>query len=799
MLTPVGLNANGCMHSVRSSITRLSVQPYPDRTKAWIVGGEISLSVPYARDRRLAFLAGQAFAQAWQQAGGALQRERLAPTGLVLAAPESIRPGYRFPAREFHLDDWFRRLGVASLGPCETVAGGACSSQMALRRAAEILESGAARSCAIGAADTQLHIRVTRWHEDNYRLKCAYMTDGLMPAEAASFLIVEKESIAMARGAQILARILATEVQHDEATILSDQPNVAKGLTSAVRTVLKDAAIRSSEIGFVWCDLNGESYRSREWAFVEIRLGFQTHTVLMHPADCHGDLGAASDATLLGLAAQAQVTGWAGGKPLLVFTGSEGGLRGATVVGPPPKSSTSVRQVTERIPRVLATDIQVPPLGSDDLNYAETDDSLKMYFEWHLRQEHLESLGSLYYQRRSVLLDPTVPWIRVQEPEQRILNHIDAALAGGVTSAWTVISGINSDDEGSCFAGALMLATLPNERNFAQLDAVVAESEATNLAGIEAGLKQAPASQILQATTNAWLEHQRPAVQAMAASISGYRGGGDPGKLMDLLHVSDPRVIAAASLALGRMRYGYALLTLERLFSHEAIIVREAAILAALLLGSRTAEDHCRRLCEQRQTGTARPAFFLALCGRLNDVTLFVPSGTRAIADPQNIEAAGILGNVQAVPFLLRMLTGEEAVKMAAAEALDLITGAGLREKVVVTEKIDLLGGEFAETKREVERVCTRPRMWEGWWYDHRARLTPSQRWRRGRPFDVGQCLAELNDPRSRFHERQRAGWELAIQARPNIRFEPDWFVAQQQNALQEWANWWSANGRVPL
>jgi len=145
------------------------------------------------------------------------------------------------------------------------------------------------------------------------------------------------------------------------------------------------------------------------------------------------------------------------------------------------------------------------------------------------------------------------------------------------------------------------------------------------------------------------------------------------------------------------------------------------------------------------------------------------------------------------------MLTGEEAVKMAAAEALDLITGAGLREKVVVTEKIDLLGGEFAETKREVERVCTRPRMWEGWWYDHRARLTPSQRWRRGRPFDVGQCLAELNDPRSRFHERQRAGWELAIQARPNIRFEPDWFVAQQQNALQEWANWWSANGRVPL
>jgi hypothetical protein len=71
-------------------------------------------------------------------------------------------------------------------------------------------------------------------------------------------------------------------------------------------------------------------------------------------------------------------------------------------------------------------------------------------------------------------------------------------------------------------------------------------------------------------------------------------------------------------LALGRMRYGYALLPLERLFSHEATIVQEAAVPAALLLGSRTAEAHCRRLCEQRQTGTARPAFFLALCGRMN-------------------------------------------------------------------------------------------------------------------------------------------------------------------------------------
>ena len=157
------------------------------------------------------------------------------------------------------------------------------------------------------------------------------------------------------------------------------------------------------------------------------------------------------------------------------------------------------------------------------------------------------------------------------------------------------------------------------------------------------------------------------------------------------------------------MRYGYALLMFERLFSHASEIVQESAILAALVLGSQTAEAYCRRLCEQQLPGRGRPAFYLALRGRLNDVALFVPSGTRAIGDPQSIEAAGILGNVQAVPFLLRMLTTEDVItRRVAAEALNLITGADLREKVKVAEKIDLLGGEFDEIEREMEQIVRR-------------------------------------------------------------------------------------------
>jgi 3-oxoacyl-[acyl-carrier-protein] synthase I len=798
MLTPVGLCTSEVFHSVRCNISRLAVQALRDRAGELIVGGKIATRIPFTRERRLEALAALAFGQAWQQASGSGERNRLYPTSLLMGGPEPIRPGFRFPSNDFDLLKWFKGLGVNSVGPCQTVNGGACSAQVALQLAAEILESKAARSCAVGAADTQLHIHISRWHEDHFRLKCAYLTDGLMPSEAACFLIVETESNAIARGAKILARIASAEIQLEEATVLSDKPNTAKGLTTAVRAVLDEAKVAATQIGFVWSDLNGESYRAREWAFSETRLGFQTQTELIHPADCQGDLGTASGVVLLGLAAQAQVTGWGGRKPALVFTGSEGGIRAATIVVPPQSlPSGAVRQVTEKLPRVLAADIELARLGLDDASFEEAEDPLRAYFEWQLRQEHLDSLAGLYFQRKSLLQDRTIPWIRLREPEQRMLNHLDAAVASGTNSAWAVASGVRSDDEGFCFAGALVLAALANPRNFAQLDAVLAEPVATNLVGIEAGLKQAPESQILQSSINAWMGHPKPDVQAMAASVAGYRGGADAGILMELLHSSNSVLIAAAAEALGRMRHGYALLRLEQLLSHQESFVQEAAIRAALLLGSQTAETHCRRLCELRQIDRGRPAFYLALCGRLNDVNLFIPSGT-ANGDPRMIEAAGILGNVMAVPRLLRMLAVEDGeIKKSAATALDLITGAGLREKVKVTEKVDLLGGEFAETEREVEMLTTSPRAWEAWWYGHRAHFRPDRQWRRGRPFDVGQCLAELSDPHSGFQDRQRAGWELAMRGRPNIRFEPDWFVARQQESLEAWKKWWADNNRT--
>jgi 3-oxoacyl-[acyl-carrier-protein] synthase-1 len=793
LVTPVGLSALVCMHSVRSSITRLEVQPYPDTTRAPVVGASVYSYIPFGRERRLAAMAAVALKEAFQQAAGANDFASLLPVVVVLGAPEKSRPGYRFPTPSSNLRGWLAAMGIAPVASVEVLEAGAASAQLALERAGQVLESGSAKTCIVGAVDNQVQLRVLRWHEEHYRLKCAYLTDGLMPAEAACFLVVEKESDASARRATTLARILATASDQETANILSDQPNAARGLTGAVRAALGDAGVPARELDAVWCDLNGESYRGREWAFTEIRVGVQTHTELIHPADCHGDLGAASAASLLGLAAMAQATGWANGKPQLVFCGSEEGIRTATVIGPPAKEP-GLPKVTRAAPCVLPLQVAVPPLGPDEEDYQDKDDHLAAFFDWQLRQEHLDNLAGLYYQRRAILLDPTIPWPRLREPEQRILNHLDAVVASGPTSIWAVASGLLDGEEGKAFAGALLLGVLPTAANVARLDEGLKEPAAPVLAGFEAGLKHAPSSPALTLHIQRWLDHDHPAVRATAVSVLGYRRELEASRIVPAIQSDDPLMRLAAIHVARRRRYQGAAPALQRLLALDDPIVVHEALLSLLCLGTPSGPEQCRRLVLGGAAPEVRAPWLLALCGQMPDLSVLI-RGEKALESPVTLSALGVLGNVRAVGYLLQALDSrDDKIKLAAAETLELFAASGLRETAVIVEQTELLPGEFIEARREVERVATSADVWRRWWNQNGKRFDAQRRWRRGQPFEFGSFIEEIKDPKTRFADRQRAYWELLILSGQSFPFEPDWFLPRQMEALARWESWWAGN-----
>ena len=84
----------------------------------------------------------------------------------------------------------------------------------------------------------------------------------------------------------------------------------------------------------VYCDLNGQSYRFAEWGLMRVRLSAELgdDLALVHPAECLGDVGAATGGVLVGCAVQALTRGYAGVPQVLLWTASDGGARASLCV-----------------------------------------------------------------------------------------------------------------------------------------------------------------------------------------------------------------------------------------------------------------------------------------------------------------------------------------------------------------------------------------------------------------------------------------------------------------------------------
>jgi 3-oxoacyl-[acyl-carrier-protein] synthase-1 len=799
ILNPVGLSGLVALHSVRSGVSRLLLQPFPDRVREWLVGSSMPKWEPHFGEERLAALAIDTIGAALERADAPLgEPETRQTTAVILGCPEKERPGYQFPSSNPSSVEAIRNKELESIPVVEVVAAGACSTQASLARAAELLATRTVRRCVVGAVDSQLQLRTIRWHEANFRLKCSYVTDGLTPGEASCFLVVESEEAARARGAKVIARLLAVNVAREPATILSDQPNTASGLTSVVRATLEEAGVRPTDVGMVWSDLNGESYRAREWAFTEVRLGFETSTELMHPADCHGDLGAATDANLLGLAALCHGTGWSDGKPLLVVSGSENGMRAATLLAPG-EAGGPLLQVSRRVPRVFSTSFKVPtPLPEAKDDFRQSEDPPRAYFEWQLREEHRDELASLHYQRSAILRDRTIGWRRLREPEQRMLNHLDAAVASGPTSMAVMAAGVGADEEGLCFAGSFLLGTLPNPDNLALIAAACEQPYPPRLAGIAAGLIHAPANETLDRFIESLIHRSNLKIQAMALGVAARRRIDVRAYLTRLADSADSNVATAVADAAWRLRAEEVVPALQRFLSHEGIAVRRAAVLALLCLTPARTAAFARSRIEANQEFDGALATCVGIAGQLSDADILMRRVEANPTDASVVVALGILGAPRSVPLLIDMLTSDnDEVKVAAGAALDLMSGQHARERVVLTIPPDPGDEPTASDAREIERVNTSPDYWSQWWHGQQGRLETNARWRRGGYFSLGACIEELADAQSMLVERTRAHVELSARALAAIAFEPDWLVGRQDESIDEWLAWWERARRT--
>jgi 3-oxoacyl-[acyl-carrier-protein] synthase-1 len=329
MVTPVGLSAASTCAALRAGISRLQelpvVTPLPEPVMgAWVPTVD---ALNFYRLLRL-------LVPALQQTIAHIDAEDLEQVPLIVGTAEPGRPD-RPPRLDGQLlSEISQRLGVTfSRRYSGVIAEGRTSVFRGLAIARELIGRGLAPRCIVAGVDSMVNQDAIGWLYRNERLKMPDDPDGVMPGEgAAAVELLPLAGAGAADTVDVLVRGLGFGVER--ATVVSDEPSLAEGLTAAVRAALEEAGMRLGEMDFRVSDLTGEQYYFRETNLAESRLlrehkeGFP----IWHCAEGIADVGAAVGGVMLGQAATALRRGYAPGRSVLCQSSSDGGTRAAVVI-----------------------------------------------------------------------------------------------------------------------------------------------------------------------------------------------------------------------------------------------------------------------------------------------------------------------------------------------------------------------------------------------------------------------------------------------------------------------------------
>jgi len=242
---------------------------------------------------------------------------------LLVALPETGRPDDDERLETAFLADLAHRAEL-TIAPrrSEVVRRGQAGMVWALDEAVRLLRAGAP-TVVVGGVDSYYDPATLTWLDEGYRLHSLEAANGFIPGEAAAFLVLRPAGTEPRAGEDPSPCRLVAVSQDEERTVLDDeQPNLARALTQVVREV------GAREAPWVLSDVNGERHRLREWRMVALREDLSTAEQLRLPREL-GDVGAASGAVMMSLAATYWRLGCAPGRRAVILLSSEGPERGA--------------------------------------------------------------------------------------------------------------------------------------------------------------------------------------------------------------------------------------------------------------------------------------------------------------------------------------------------------------------------------------------------------------------------------------------------------------------------------------
>lgn len=313
--TPLGFNCRSSAAAVRAGISAIAEHPFMiDRFGLPMkVTRDVELDPVWPCAKRIAALAEAAAREALAA------RVPSSALAVVLNLGEA-RPG--LPEGTSAEVAEYLRNALELDSPVRHAMSGHAGGILAMQAAERLLDAGRAEVVLVGGAESYLAADTLEWLDETERLHSENNIYGFCPGEGAAFVLLAK------RGQDALIEIAATGSGREANLIGTQDICLGEGLGAAF------AALGDSPVDRILCDMNGERYRGNEYGFAVLRARalFRDAADFEAPADCWGDLGAASGPLFACLTIEAEARGYAKGPRTLIWASSQGGQRGAALL-----------------------------------------------------------------------------------------------------------------------------------------------------------------------------------------------------------------------------------------------------------------------------------------------------------------------------------------------------------------------------------------------------------------------------------------------------------------------------------
>jgi 3-oxoacyl-[acyl-carrier-protein] synthase-1 len=327
--SPLGLDAASSAAAVRAAISAIAMHDtFVDRLgKPVSLASDAVLPADLPLDARL-----------WQlleSVLGQLTATAQLPAGQVYAWVGLPEPRAGLPEAAYaHVEQRLLAWNAPRWAGVRLLPNGHAAGLMALQGAAQQIASGAAQLCVAVATDSYHDASTLRWLDESGRLMSSSNRNGFPPGEAAAACLLASREAAQRFSLPVLATVTAAATAREPAPLGSDEVCTGLGLSAAVKAVAAGLASPSQLITATYCDLNGERHRNEEFAYTLLRtqLAFEDAHDYLCPADCWGDVGAASGLMYAALAAAAAQRGYAAGPHPVMWAGSDSGYRTAVLL-----------------------------------------------------------------------------------------------------------------------------------------------------------------------------------------------------------------------------------------------------------------------------------------------------------------------------------------------------------------------------------------------------------------------------------------------------------------------------------